>query len=162
MKRLFLAITILLLEGCTTISSPIPEGYKGAIATLHDTMSGQTSKKVYIFEVLKINDKNILTSSSATYSFNYGRGMQMKPIIEQRKVPAQTSTITIRGMTYFAAPILAFGGGDYHITGNVSLNLKPNEHYYVKGVLSKSYKSVWIEDSKGNIVSEKVFKGIEK
>ena len=82
----------------------------------------------------------------------------MEPILESRDVPAQTCVLSIAGTTHVAADILAFGGGMYHVEGEVKASLQAGQKYFVKGTLSKEYSAVWLEDSEGLLVSSKVEK----
>jgi hypothetical protein len=86
----------------------------------------------------------------------------MDPVVNIRSVPATRAVLHLHGTTYFAAPILAISGKNYSVEGDVEVDLKPGGRYFVKGVLSKNYSAVWLEDSKGNIVSDKVEKGDPK
>lgn len=83
----------------------------------------------------------------------------MTPSENAREVPASKSILSIQGTTHYAAPILALGGENYEIKGDVSLDLKPNQHYYIKGSLSNAYSAVWVEDNKGKIISDKIQSG---
>lgn len=83
----------------------------------------------------------------------------MEPQLESREVPAKTCVLTIKGVTHVAADILAFGGGMYHVEGDVTVTLKAAQTYFVKGVLAKDYCAVWLEDSAGHVVSSKIEKG---
>lgn len=82
----------------------------------------------------------------------------MEPMLESREIPAKTCVLTIEGVTHVAADILAFGGGMYRVEGDVSVNLESSKIYSVKGTLTKDYCAVWLEDSDGHIVSDKIEK----
>lgn len=154
---LFLALATILF-GCAG-NTPVPDGYKGALATIHDTAKPQDPTKAYFFELVSVDGRTVSSSSTTTLQNNYGQGFNMAAQENVREVPAAQSVLSIQGVTVFAAPILALGGGDYHIGGNISVNLKPGQHYYVKGVLGKSYSAVWLEDKEGKTVSEKIQQG---
>ncbi len=160
MKHLLLGLFFIsLLSGCTPTSKPIPDGYKGSLVTVHDSLKSRGPQQAYFFELSKVDGRSVTTSSSATYDANYGNGLSMTPVVEKRKIPAKKSTLSIQGVTHFAAPILALGGGNYHVQGDVIVNLKPGNTYYIKGKLSKTYKAVWVENSQGKIVSKKIALG---
>ena len=158
MKRyLTLFVVCVCLAGCAT-NKPIPDGYTGKRATIKDTYKHVSSTKSYFFQLAKIDKRNVLTSSSATYERNYGQGMMMSVVTTEREVPAVKALLHIEGITHVAAPILAFGGGMYSVEGDVEVNLESGKTYIVHGKLSEKYSAVWVEDNKGNIVSKKIEK----
>ncbi len=71
------------------------------------------------------------------------------------EVPAGPCVLGIEGVTHVAADILAFGGGMFQVEGDVTATLEPDKEYFVKGVLGKEYRAVWLEDATGHIVSTK-------
>ncbi len=95
----------------------------------------------------------------ATYKKNYGQGFSMEPQLESRDVPAQQCVLSLEAVTHVAADILAFGGGMYHVEGEVSVTLQAGKVYSVKGELSKEYSAVWLEDAEGKLISSKIEKG---
>lgn len=157
----FLAILTfsLMLVGCVSAPMPIPSDYHGPLAHVEDTSSPVSSTKIQFFELAKVDGRAVQTSSASTYRKNYGRGFYMEPKIESREVPAKTCVLTIEGVTHVAADILAFGGGMYHVEGDVTVTLEATKAYLVKGVLSKEYCAVWLEDSVGHVISSKIEKG---
>ena len=46
----------------------------------------------------------------------------------------------------------------YFVEGDVEVDIKEREVYFVKGELSKEYSAIWLENSKGEIVSPKIEK----
>ena len=156
--HIFLILIVILLAGCVSISSPLPEGYSGPKARVSDTFYAVSPTKIHFFQVAKVNERQIATSSMTTAEENRGRGLAMSPTLETRYIPAPESLLRIEGVTHVAADILAFGGGMYHVEGEVSVHLEPNREYFVRGVLGKGYSAVWIEDGRGQVVSEKIEK----
>ncbi len=156
MKKLLLFISLLpALIGCAS-HQPIPDGYSGDLTTIKDSYEYVTSTKIYIFQLAKVDDRDVHTSSAATYERSYGQGFNLYLALEERQVPATNSVLHIEGLTYVAAPVLAFLGGMYSVSGDVTVNLDAGKLYYVKGKLSEDYSAVWLEDQDGNIVSEKI------
>ncbi len=158
--RAITAVAVLVfLGGCISAPMPIPRDYHGPLAKINDTSSPVSSTKIQFFELAQVDGRAVQTSSASTYRKNYGHGFYMEPQLESRDVPAKTCVLTIEGVTHVAADILAFGGGMYHIKGDVSVTLEPSKVYSVKGTLTKEYCAVWLEDSAGHIVSNKIEKG---
>lgn len=159
-----LAVLVLLplIAGCVSAPMPIPNGYSGPRAKVSDTSSAVSSTKVQFFQLSKVDGRTVQTSSASTYTANYGRGFAMDPRLEYREVPARQCILSIEGVTHVAADILAFGGGMYHVEGDVTVTLDPDKAYLVKGVLGKQYSAVWLEDASGQIVSSKVEKGTKQ
>jgi hypothetical protein len=114
--------------------------------------------KIQFFELEKVDGRTIETSAGATFRQNYGKGFAMEPALESREIPATECSLSLEGVTHVAADILAFGGGMYHVEGDVTVRLEPDHHYFVKGELSKEYSAVWLEDDHGRLVSAKIEK----
>ncbi|MBN1379713.1 MAG: hypothetical protein JXA04_10825 [Gammaproteobacteria bacterium] len=91
-------ITGLFLFGCAV--NPIPKGYDGPLATIHDTSELVKDTKVYFYQLSKIDGKTVETSSSRTASVNYGRGFAMDAVTINRQVPAKESKLRIEGITH--------------------------------------------------------------
>jgi hypothetical protein len=156
-KLVTLAVVTVLLGGCATFSSPIPENYSGPLATIKDSVKSYGVRKADLFYVTHVNEIKIEDSRSKTRQVNYGRGMNMTPVVLERKVPAQSSTVKIVGRTEYAAPILALTNTVYEISGDVKFTPEKDRAYIVKGELGENYSAVWIEDSESNvIVGEKI------
>ena len=152
-------LLVLCLSGCVTAPAPIPAGYTGPRATITDTSKPVSSVKICFFEITKVDGRKVDCSAEATFRANYGHGFSMDPIVLSREVPAQACVLAIEGVTYVAADILAFGGGMYHVNGEITATLESGKVYFVKGELSKAYSAVWLEDAGGHVVSSKIEKG---
>ncbi len=152
-------LLLVALSGCVSPSMPVPKGYAGPVATIRDTSTNVSGTKVRFFELAKVDGRAVTTSSGETARVNYGRGFAMSPEIMARFVPATKCVLRLQGVTHVAAPILAFGGGMYHVEGEVTVTLKPDATYLVKGELAKEYSAVWLEDEQGNPVSPRIEQG---
>lgn len=158
-RLIALVAVFVALAGCVSAPMPVPTGYSGPLARISDTSTPVSSTKIYFFELSSVDGRPVQTSVASTYTANQGRGFYMEPKLETRDVPALKCVLKIEGVTYVAADILAFGGGMYHVEGDVTVTLEPDKTYFVKGELSKEYSAVWLEDASGNVVSTKVEKG---
>jgi hypothetical protein len=158
MQRISLACTLLaLLAGCANFASPIPEGYQGPLATIKDSATAHSSSKADFYYVTEVAGKRIEDSRSKTLQVNYGRGMNMDPVVLDRQVPAGTTILKIVGRTEYAAPILTLTNPVYQVLGEVTLDLEPGKTYVVRGELGENYSAVWVEDASSNrIVGSKV------
>jgi len=146
-KTIVVCLVLCLVVGCVT--EPIPQGYKGPLATLRDSGERVTDSKALFFCIDAIDGKRIKNSVGETLSTYRGSGFYMKPIFVARQVPADTDLVlTMRGSVEFAAPILAIAnsGSAHHAERIVSVRLKPNGIYDVKGELKAEGSSVWLED----------------
>ena len=152
------AVVALILTGCVSKPEPIPAGYAGPRATVSDTSNPVSSVKIQFFELAKVDGRTVETSSQTTFRQNYGKGFAMDPALESREIPAKECLLTLEGVTHVAADILAFGGGMYHVEGDVTVRLEPGHKYLVKGELSREYSAVWLEDDSGHPVSTKIEK----
>ena len=159
LRNLAVLALLPIIAGCVSAPMPIPSGYAGPRARVNDTSNSVSSTKIQFFQLAKVDGRSVQTSSATTYSANYGRGFAMDPQLESREVPAQTCVLSLEGVTHVAADILAFGGGMYHVEGDVTVTLEPDRPYFVKGALGKDYSAVWLEDAEGKVVSAKIEKG---
>lgn len=157
MKKLVVSMFALSLAACVSYK-PIPEGYQGPLVLVKDSSNSISPTKVQFFQLSKVDGRPVETSAGKTGERNYGRGMAMDVVMAQRQIPAGESTLSIQGVTHVAAPILALGGGMYSVQGDVTAVLEEGKVYTVKGALSDESSAVWLEDSEGNIVSDKVEK----
>ena len=161
MKHQFLLLIapLTFLASCVSSPMPVPEGYHGPLAQVRDTSSPVSSTKIQFFQLTKVDGRGVQASSVSTYMRNQGHGFSMEPVLEVRDIPARQCVLSIEGVTHVAADILAFGGGMYRVEGDVTVALKPDKHYFVKGLLMKDYCAVWLEDAEGHVVSNKIEKG---
>ncbi len=158
MKRLISIICFgVLLSSCVS-HKPVPDNYTGPLATVSDSSKRIDGSKAYFFQLNKIDGRDVLTSVGSSAEASYGHGFALTVLTESRQVPATESELHLSGTTYYAAPVLMLKGGNYSVDGKVRVNLEANKIYYIKGELSKEYSAVWVEDSQGKIVSEKVEK----
>lgn len=147
------------ISGCSVPSKPVPDNYKGPTASIYDSNRYLSAQKGYFFELNSVDGRTVTSSSEATRAANYGSGLSMAPVLKNREVPAKKSVLSISGVTAYAAPILSFGSKNLSIKGDVQVALKPNEKYYIKGQLSEKYKAIWVEDSRGKLISKKIETG---
>lgn len=155
-KMAALAVLSSLLVGCGSIYNPLPDGYAGPKAKVVDTYKNHTGSTAHFFELIKVDGKVVDNSGWRTYRVNRGRGFQMTPSMVSREIPTKTQTFTIEGFVYFATDAQAIFGNDMHVVGDMTFTPVANETYFVKGDLDKKGSVVWLEDSKGNVVGEKI------
>lgn len=156
LKNVFCAIAIAaFLVGCVSIEN-LPKGYNGPVSQITDTYESVSSTRAYFFELALVDGRNVYASSTFTASQNQGKGARMEIFSTGRPVPSKESVLHLRGVTHVAMPILALGGKMYSVSGDITVSLEAGKEYFVKGELSNQYSAVWLEDSEGNIVSEKI------
>lgn len=149
-----------ILASCAAIRN-LPEGYIGPVSWIHDSSLSISDTKAQFFELTSVDGRHVYASSTCTYGQNQGMGARMELCVTERPVPSTQSTLSIRGITHVAMPILALGGEMYTIEGNVHVELSPEERYVVSGILTKDYKAVWLESrSTGHIVSKLIEEGM--
>lgn len=143
------------LTGCAT--KLVPDDFAGPTATLRDSNVPDSIKKADFFYAGQVDGKTIQNTFSRTVERNSGLGLYMKTVSHERRVPIKKMTVRLEGRTHYAAPILAlFGDETYNVSGEVTFQPKPGRTYVVKGVLGKGKSAVWIQDSRGRIVTKKV------
>lgn len=154
-RPMTLLIAGLLLAGCA--SNPVPEGYQGPLAHIQDSTAVSETSGVDFFVLESVDGRMIEDSIGATIAANHGRGFAMDPVVMGRQVPARPSRFGVRGLTHYAAPILALTNTVYQITGEISFTPAPDGRYVVKGKLGRQYVGVWIEDAvTGRVMGNKV------
>lgn len=156
MKILFTCLA-LLLTGCATTYSPVPENYQGEISQIDSSEERCSSGKADLFYLSEVNGKTIRNSLSATRSATYGQGFNLTTKLLKTDVPAQEATYSIIGRTEHAAPVQAFSDEVYEVKGDIIFTPEANKEYIVKGVLGESYSAVWIElKETGEVVQSKI------
>lgn len=145
------------LGGCAPFAPPMPEGYKGPVAIMKDSVKPYNEKKADFFYVAEIDGKRIENSRVRTLSANQGRGMHMTPSLIERNVPARNATFTLVGRTEYAAPILTLTNTVYQVKGAVTFKPEDYRNYVVRGELGESYSAVWLEEElTGKTVGKKI------
>lgn len=146
------------LAGCATFAPPIPEGYKGPVALIKDSVKPISEKKADFFYVSEIDGKPIEDSRTKTLNdVSRGRGFMMAPSVIERNIPPREATFTLVGRTEYAAPILALTHTVYQVTGKVTFSPEKDRSYVVRGELGENYSAVWLEDEvTGKTIGRKI------
>lgn len=148
------AVLAAALTGCAAYEHSLPEGYKGPVATLHDSSGPVESRKADLFFVTQIDGRKVKDSLTETIARNQGRGFSLSPFMLDHDVPAKPLLVSLSGITHYAAPILALTGKVYQVEGTVSFTPDANRDYVVKGSLGPDATAVWIEEQDtGKIVA---------
>lgn len=147
---------LVLLVGCET-PPLIPDDYDGPVARVFDTVNNTTNTSAHFFELHKVDGKRVDGSSSSSMAASYGQGSILTIVHESREIPAGTELkLTLYGARRYAAPILEIINGSYKVHGDILFTPEINKSYIVNGKLSKEYSAIWLEDVKGNIISNKI------
>ena len=163
LKKLITLITaLILLSGCVSFKSPLPEGYSGATSTISDPFSNHEGSTAHFYIVSKVNGLYIEDSGYKTRVVNSGRGFNMTPTMVSRDVAAISQTITVAGFVQFATDGQAMFGDNMLVTGDIEFTPVAGALYKVNGKLTKNGSEVWIESSSGEVVSEVVKSAIKK
>jgi len=154
-KKLLLCILFTaFLSGCVSFKSAIPPGYTGDRATISDTFSNHEGSTAHFYVVNKVNGLDIEDSGYKTRVVNHGRGFNMTPAMVSREVAAVEQNITIAGFVQFATDGQAMFGDSMLVSGDIKFTPNVNEIYKVNGKLNKKGSEVWLENSKGEIISK--------
>lgn len=154
MRTLLILVSVIALSGCATFQ-PVPDGYQGPTASVKDTFTDKTATTAHFFGLEKINGNYIASSFGETRSKNYGRGTYFEPVMVEREVLTEEQVFTISGYVFFPTDAQLLFGNTLEVEGEFSFTPKADETYTVKGTVSQSVSEVWLEDSKGQIVSGK-------
>ncbi|GGB55095.1 hypothetical protein [Shewanella inventionis] len=156
MKILFTCFA-LVLTGCASTYSPVPENYQGEISKIDSSEKRHSNGKSDLFYLSKVNGKEIYNTLSATRNATYGQGFNLTTELLKTDVPSQEATFNIIGRTEHAAPMQAFADKVYEVKGNIVFKPEPNKEYIVKGILGESYSAVWIElKDTGEVIKNKI------
>lgn len=153
---LFLPLFAFVLSGCVSFQNPVPEGYSGTTATVTDTFTNHKGSTAHFFVLTKVNGNLTEDSGYRTRVTNTGRGFNMTPDMVTRPITTEEQTLTIAGFVQFATDGQGMFGDHMLVQGDIRLIPKPNETYRITGELSKEGSSVWLEDSSGNQIGEKI------
>jgi len=147
-KAMFVIASLILTTACSSpYKRSIPEGYTGPTAHILDTIEMDGKSKADFFYISKINGNRVKNAFSETYKYTEGRGMHMYPVQHSREVPTFQNSFKIIGRTGYAAPIQALTGTVYEVKGIVNFTPEKDKTYQVKGSLTETSSSVWIEDT---------------
>jgi hypothetical protein len=150
MKNAWLALIALIFAGCAAVKHPLPEGYSGLTAYVHDSWSLDENEKDQVFALLEVNGVEIINAISDTRRLSFGRGFQTAHMGAARLIPAQRLKVQIRGTHFSSAPIAEIArrtvGTFLAVEGTLEFNAAPKGEYRVTGALSKKESCVWIED----------------
>jgi hypothetical protein len=157
LKNIIVLISaLILMTGCVAFKSPIPVGYSGTTTTISDSYSDHEGSTAHFYIVNKINGLFIEDSGYKTRVANSGRGFNMTPTMLSREIATIEQTITIAGFVQFATDGQAMFGDSMLVSGDIKFTPQAHETYKVNGKLDQSGSEVWLENSKGEIVSEVV------
>lgn len=157
MNKSFFIVFLLLLSGCATTYSPIPENYTGAVSKFESTEKRHSGSKADLFYLEQVDHKRIHNSAGATSTATYGQGFSLSTSHIVTNVPSAQAVFTIKGRTLYAAPIQALTGTVFEITGDIEFSPEANATYIVRGELSEGYSAVWIEEKEsGKVVVKKI------
>ncbi len=146
----------MLFAGCASFQPSVPEGYTGPVATIRDSAGSLSSNKADLFYVAKVDDRTVRDSQTETISRNQGRGFSMTPAVLDHDVPARPTTLSLVGVTHYAAPILALTNPAYKVEGTIQFTPEPKKIYVVRGSLGADKSSVWLEEDGTGVVLGKV------
>jgi hypothetical protein len=157
MKYCFILLS-LFMSGCITVHNPIPEGYVGPLATIDDSFKVHSSRTASMFYIQKIDGKNVLNSFSKSYDASYGKNGILVTEGHSHQLPALKIKLSLSGETVHGAPIgyILNAGSNYIVRGDIEFEPEDNKHYLISGELTKDSSAIWIENLKGNIVSDVV------
>lgn len=155
-KFIILISSIILLSGCVSFKSPIPVGYSGETTSIKDSYSNHEGSTAHFYIVNKINGMFVEDSGYKTRVVNSGRGFNMTPTMVSRQVATIEQMITIAGFVQFATDGQGMFGDSMLVSGDIKFTPNVDESYKVNGKLNKNGSEVWLENSKGEVVSEVV------
>jgi len=158
LKLSLILLPLILTSACSSpYKRSMPENYTGPSAYILDTIQMDGESKGDFFYLSEIDGQMVKNARSETYKYTQGKGMTMYPVEYSRQVPALQNNFKIVGRTGYAAPILTLTGTVYEVEGIIKFTPAADKTYQIKGLLSESSSSVWIEDMETKeIISNKI------
>lgn len=153
------ALVVTTLCSCASFEPAIPQGYTGPTSTIRDTAVPQSERLVHLFYLSKIEARELRNAAVATQQANQGRGFSVNPVPQVHEIPAGRSRLTIKGETYYAAPILALTNPACQVEGDVLADIPPNTKVLVRGLLSPQSCAVWLEAEQGSRIPASTIEG---
>jgi len=156
--KYFFFICVLFLSGCAATYNPIPEGYTGSIATVDDSFKILSSRTAEMFFIQKVDGKGVMNTFDKSYDASYGKNGILITEGFSHQLPVKKNRLLLSGETVHGAPIgyILNAGSNYMVRGEVEFMPEAGQYYLISGSLSKERSAVWIENLKGDIVSDVV------
>jgi len=153
-KIIFIGVLAHLLVGCVSHAPSIPEGYEGPVAFVQDTEYRIDEGKADIFYLDAIDGRRISNSRHRSRMASLNQGNRLTTVLQENKVESGLRILTIVGRTEYAMPARSMVGTVYEVKGDVSIELKENAGYIIRGELAEDGSKVWIEDQSNGEVLE--------
>ncbi len=136
------------LSGCTTYKPLVEKDYKGEIAYINDTydfISRFKGVEYYFLEQVDgVDTKSVLDLAN---KMTRVQDLTMGYI---REVPVRKMELTLSARIYRP---FSFQEQINSITGRITFSSQAGQYYTIKGQLSDHYRTLWLEDLNGKIVS---------
>ncbi|WP_345990596.1 hypothetical protein WCX18_06030 [Sulfurimonas sp. HSL1-2] len=162
MKIIVITVLAVVLSGCLSTYQPIPDNYNGNTSTINDSFTNKEDTSAHFFLLYKIDDNHVQQSWGKTRMDNYGQGMRFTPSMVSREVMSKKQKLTLKGLVFFPTDAQLLFGDDMSIIKEFIFTPEAGETYTVRGKLSESGSSVWLENSAGEIVEGSLGKIVNK
>lgn len=159
-KYLITIFLLSILSGCMTAS--VPDYFHGPTAHVYDSVITIDKTKAYFFMLTEVDGESVPNSKSRTRDMNFGNGFHMEAEAIGKLIPAGKVRVKLVGEVLHAAPILTLRGGNYSVIGEVDFYPVENAVYQVKGTLSKSRSSIWVETYPDGVVASDIIEKSSK
>ena len=159
MKKWLPLLLLLAITGCQSTQTTFPKSYDGTKAYIEDSIGEASMSMGEFFYVAKIDDKAIMHAVTRSMAYSHANQLGRKGATRALATDREHK-LTVIAEIYHSAPIgfLMNAGDNYHLEGELTIIPRAGHHYVVTGKLSEQYSAVWIEDTNGNIVSNKLEK----
>lgn len=142
-------VLIGLLSACASFKPALPE-YDGPTATIQDRGFAEDGTKAQLFAVVEIDGKQIMNAFWASAKASDGYGHRLITMYPIRKVKVVPMKLTLKGSHITGMPLHALAsqlaGTFFSVEGQVDFTPEPDGRYSVRGELTKTKSSIWIED----------------
>lgn len=139
----------LLLSGCSSFSGfqpATPEGYDGPTVNVADKVVLVNGDLAQVFELTRVDDRRLLSTSIATVQANQGRGFTAAPVALTNELPPRSTRVRLQAVTQYAKPLLAMSQPNCRVEGEVGFTPEAGKRYAVNGRITPEACEAWIED----------------
>lgn len=146
MKLLLSSLLALCLVACAAYE-PVPADFSGSVALVSDSaLPGTDTNRTQLYVLEAIDGRTVTNSIDAGTTQGYG----VTPRIVRRKVPIRTMKVALRGTDLASRSIQTLTtpapGTRVTVAGVVDFTPEADKEYVVRGELTGTTSSVWIED----------------
>ncbi|MBW2942383.1 hypothetical protein [Zhongshania aquimaris] len=154
-KLILVTLAVLLMTACSQLPNR-QASYAGPVSYINDASRKKSAIRIYFYELAMVDGREVYASSNCHYDGGGSEQVGVNACSARHAVPAGEHTLRIRAVNYLTVPFFSLFNDRYKAEGDVTVNLARGVEYFVRGEIFDDRAAVWIEDSKGNLVSRRI------